>query len=132
MAFPPLAPRVSSRESRLRILADLRERLDTESGLSEESRELMLQRNLTGCIVVLIVTAISSAQSTVSSGPTPVNSQNPNTQASARIAPASIPQQQPAWRQAPQVQTKPSPQVAQSQDRKSTRLNSSHDQISYA
>ena len=115
MAFPPLAPRVSSRESRLRILADLRERLDTESGLSEESRELMLQRNLTGCIVVLIVTAISSAQSTVSSGPTPVNSQNPNTQASARIAPASIPQQQPAWRQAPQVQTKPSPQVAQSQ-----------------
>jgi hypothetical protein len=75
----------------------------------------MLQRNLAGCIVVLAVTAISSAQTSVPSGQTPGNSQSPGTQASARIAPASIPQQQPAWHPTAQLQAKPSPQVPLSQ-----------------
>ncbi len=59
---------------------------------------------------LLAAIAISSAQSSVP----PVQPQG-NSETSPRIAPGSIPQQQPMWRPGQQVQPKPSPQVAQQQ-----------------
>ena len=75
----------------------------------------MLQRNLAGCMFLLAAIAISSAQSSVPAVQPQGNSQNPNIQTSPRIAPGSIPQQQPMWRPGQQTQPKPSPQVAQPQ-----------------
>jgi hypothetical protein len=64
---------------------------------------------------VLAAIAISSAQSAVPPQQPQGNSQTPNAQNSARLAPGSVPQQQPAWRPGQQVQAKPSPKVVQSQ-----------------
>ncbi len=75
----------------------------------------MLPRKFAGCMFVLAAIAISSAQSAVSPQQPQGNSQNPNTQNSARLAPGSVPQQRPAWRPGQQLQPKPSPQVVQSQ-----------------
>ncbi len=62
---------------------------------------------------LLAAIAISSAQSSVPPVQPQGNSQNPNIQTSPRIAPGSIPQQQPMWRPGQQIQPKPSPQIAQ-------------------
>lgn len=75
----------------------------------------MLQRKLAGSIFLLAAIAISSAQTASSAAQPQGDFQNPNTPAAARIAPGSIPQQQPMWRPGQQMQTKPSPQVAQAQ-----------------
>ncbi len=62
---------------------------------------------------LLAAIAISSAQSSVPPVQPQGNPQNPNVQTSPRIAPGSIPQQQPMWRPGQQTQAKPSPQVVQ-------------------
>jgi hypothetical protein len=64
---------------------------------------------------LLAAIAVSSAQSSVPAVQPQGNSQSSGIQTSPRIAPGSIPQQQPAWRPGQQIQPKPSPQVGQPQ-----------------
>ena len=75
----------------------------------------MLPGKFAGCMFVLAAIAVSPAQSAVPPQQPQGNSQTPNTQNSSRLAPGSVPQQQPAWRPGQQVQPKPSPRVVQPQ-----------------
>jgi len=70
----------------------------------------MLQRNFAGSMILLAASAIVSAQTAVSPQQSQ-NSPNPNAAATGRLAPGSIPQQQPAWRPGQPVPAKPA-QVA--------------------